>query len=204
MAFLKITDIRSRARMSAAAAGRSAKEILQDVARSEAEHYNVFLSQALKDAEIVYGIYAILTEDLGLTVYCDWMDTEAGDHSQTTAEDAAYVRRRMQASDVLLLIDTDGAAKSSWMSWELGWFSGNKGKAAVVPIVERDSDPYRGREFLGLYPTVEHHDEHLFEVKVPLSLVGKRYPAGSILGIATKMPLRFWVLPHTQLPEPYW
>src|SRR5690606_6048538 len=57
--------------------------------------------------------------------------------------------------DTLLFLDTDSANQSLWMCWELGWFDGNKGPVAVLPVLPDLQLHYRGREFLGLYPYVE-------------------------------------------------
>jgi hypothetical protein len=41
------------------------------------------------------------------------------------------------------------------MCWELGWFDGQNGHVAILPVLADDQKHYRGREFLGLYPYVE-------------------------------------------------
>ncbi len=45
------------------------------------------------------------------------------------------------------------------MPWELGYFDGKKGDAAVaiLPVVERQTDGFPGQEYLGLYAVV-HKD----------------------------------------------
>ena len=65
----------------------------------------------------------------------------------------------MTRSDTLLFLDTENAAQSLWMSWELGWFDGRNGHVGILPVLSDQKFDYRGREFLGLYPYVEIDDE---------------------------------------------
>jgi hypothetical protein len=121
----------------------SMHEVLTRRARPDKPRYDIFLSQAFKDEELVLGIHTILTEDLGLTVFCDWIEAGHSDHAGTTPADAAYIRDKMLASTGLVFIDSEHAAGSNWMSWELGWFHGAKGRICVLPIVKDGSEHYR-------------------------------------------------------------
>lgn len=123
------------------------------MSRRQNTRYDVFLSQTIRDAEIVLGVYDVLTE-LGLIVFCDWIAAPEVDRSGVTPTNAEYVRRAMGASDALLFLDAEGAGQSLWMCWELGWFDGAKGRVAVLPVLPEGQEHYRGREFLGLYPYV--------------------------------------------------
>ena len=126
--------VRARARQVTAATNLSMREVLTRHARPEKPRYDVFLSQALKDEELVLGIHTILTEDLGLTVFCDWIEAGHSDHAGTTPADAAFIRDKMLASTGLVFVDSEHAAGSNWMSWEIGWFHGAKGRICVLPI----------------------------------------------------------------------
>ncbi|MFH1553348.1 MAG: hypothetical protein ABII76_00530 [Pseudomonadota bacterium] len=170
----------------------STSEALNQQARLNLPGYDVFLSQAIKDKEVVLGIYATLVEDIGLTVFCDWLEAPKNDHAITTPREAAYLRTKLQASTALVFIDSEHAETSTWMSWEIGWFDAAKGRICVLPVVEEEKAEYRGREFLGLYPVAEHDSQHFFMVSVPLSKVAARHPPGTALGIATRLPLGLW------------
>jgi len=146
--------MRGRARRRARDEGVSVDETLAGVARRQAANYDIFMSQTIRDAEIVLGVYDLLTE-MGYSVFCDWIAAPEADREAVTPASAACIRAVMATSASLLFLDTDGAAQSLWMCWELGWFDGQNGHVAVLPVLAGDQQYYRGREFLGLYPYVE-------------------------------------------------
>lgn len=187
-------DLRRRARAFAGARSLSVSKALEQQARLDLPGYDVFLSQAIKDREVVLGVYATLVEDLELKVFCDWLENPTNDHAITTAREAAYLREKLQASSALVFIDSEHAETSTWMSWEIGWFDAAKGRICVLPVAEDEQPGYRGREFLDLYPVAEQDAQHSFMVSVPLSKVAARHPTGTPLGIATRLPLALWAL----------
>jgi len=154
MALLNESDIRARGRRRALEEGLTVDEALAQVARKQAPRYDVFLSQTMRDAEIVLGVYDLLTA-IGYNVFCDWITAPKAHRDEVTPANAAFIRTVMSASDSLLFIDTEGAVQSRWMCWELGWFDGANGRIAVLPVLRDDQKYYSGREFLGLYPYVE-------------------------------------------------
>lgn len=123
MTLLLEEDIRQRARRRAQAEQSSVDELLQRAARRRRDHYDIFLSQTIRDAEIVLGVYDVLTE-AGYSVFCDWIEAPLQDRHEVSPANAAYVRRVMGICDTLLFIDGPGAEQSLWMCWELGWFDG--------------------------------------------------------------------------------
>ena len=192
MTFFSAPELRRKAQAFANARDMPVAQALRKHARLENSRYDVFLSQAIKDREVVLGVYAVLTEDLGLCVFCDWLEEPTSDHSSTTPQDAAYLRRKLDSSTALVFIDSDHAQHSTWMSWEIGWFDAAKGRVCVLPVVAAEKDDYRGREFLGLYPVAEKDARHGLMVSVPLAKVAAMYPPGTPLGIATRLPLSTW------------
>lgn len=119
MAFLSQEGMRRRAQGRAGFEGIPVEDILKRVSRDHSDSYDIFLSQTIRDAELVLGVYDQLTA-LGLCVFCDWLDAPGLDRSAVTPANAHYLRRIMQKSASLLFLDTDGAAESLWMCWELG------------------------------------------------------------------------------------
>lgn len=202
MNFLVDNNIRDRAHMSASARSTTINNALIEQSRAERSEYDIFLSQTIRDEELVFGIFSILTEDLGLNVFCNWIESPLPDRSDVTPEDAAYVRAKMAASNALILIDSDNAAHSSWMCWEIGWFDGAKGKISILPIVSNAGDVYRGRQFLGLYPIIEDDERHTLRVSIPLLRIAKKFPPGAPIGMATWMPLDIWCR-TPNLPSPF-
>ncbi|MET3414044.1 hypothetical protein [Methylobacterium sp. 1030] len=154
MAILHDGYVRDRARRRARAEGTSVERSLGSVARRRSARYDIFLSQTIRDAEIVLGVYDVLT-GIGYTVFCDWIEAPGADRAEVIPANAALIRARMGVSDSLLFLDTEGSVQSLWMCWELGWFDGGRGPVAVLPVLPTPGGSYRGREFLGLYPYVE-------------------------------------------------
>lgn len=146
--------MRARARRRADSEGMTVTDALDRSARQRLARYDIFLSQTTRDAEIVLGVYDLLSS-AGYKVFCDWIEAPETDRSQVTPMNAAFVRSIMAISDTLLFLDTNGAAQSRWMCWELGWFDAAKGTVGVLPVLDEKECYYRGREFLGLYPYIE-------------------------------------------------
>ncbi|ANC81811.1 toll/interleukin-1 receptor domain-containing protein [Pseudomonas putida] len=118
------------------------------------EQFDIFLSHAMVDAELVLGIKVLLEKE-GKKVYVDWIDDQDMERNHVTAETAQVLRARMRQSENLLYLATENAPKSKWMPWELGYFDGYKnGGVAVLPVMDESDSPFEGQEYLGLYPVV--------------------------------------------------
>lgn len=152
--FLLESQVREAARRRAREVGLEPADVLRRDGRSRRTRYDIFLSQTIRDAELVLGVYVLLTEG-GYSVFCDWIDAPEDEPRNVTPANAELVRTVMKACDSLLFLDTPGAVQSLWMCWELGWFDGENGHVAVLPVVRDQRSYYSGREFLGLYPVAE-------------------------------------------------
>lgn len=134
----------------------SAGQILDSVRANtrDSETFDIFLSHAIADAELVLGVKQLL-EQQGATVYVDWSHDRQLDRSRVNAETAALLRQRMRQSKSLIYLATDAATTSKWMPWELGFFDGYRtGGVAIMPVLDRETDCFAGQEYLGLYPRV--------------------------------------------------
>jgi hypothetical protein len=174
MPLLRESDMRARAQQRAKRTGASVTASLQGAARHRAKRYDIFLSQTIRDAELVLGVYDFL-ESRGLTAFCDWIENPATDRRAVTPANAGFIRNVMSVSDSLLFLDTEKSAQSLWMCWELGWFDGRNGHVAVLPLSSSEQHAYRGREFLGLYPYVELATDGSLKVVRP--------PATTVAGV---------------------
>lgn len=135
--------------------GADSGKLLRESVRSafDLEKYDVFLSHASKDAELILGVKSFF-EAQGLTVYVDWEDAQL-DRNKISRESADILRKRMRQSSSLIWIATGAASESKWMPWELGYFDGFKpNQIAVMPLVDFSSETYKGQEYLALYPLV--------------------------------------------------
>lgn len=161
MALFTENEVRSRAQQAVntdrilrkSYATRNPRELLLEATASfsEAKAYDIFLSHSVKDGEIILGIKAIF-EDLGYTVYVDWIDDPKLDRSRVSPATADTLRNRMKSSKSLFYVTTENAVDSRWMPWECGYFDGFKGKVAIVPVRKAVTSSYSGQEYLGLYP----------------------------------------------------
>lgn len=142
-----------RVRRNAYFLRKSEDLILESVtAATSADHFNMFLSHTIRDAEIVLGMKEIFAE-MGYRVYIDWIDDPQLDRRSVNKTTAKKIRSRMQQCDSLFFVTTQNSADSKWMPWECGYFDGIKSKVAIAPVVSYSSDEiYRGQEYLGLYP----------------------------------------------------
>jgi hypothetical protein len=124
---------------------------------SENKTYDIFLSHSIKDSNLILGVKDTL-EDLGYSVYVDWIDDKQLDRSKVTPSTADLLKQRMKSSKSLLYVTTENADNSKWMPWECGYFDGLKEKVAIAPITKTRTDSYKGQEYLGLYPYCDKRD----------------------------------------------
>lgn len=132
------------------------KRVLREEVRSATNHdrFDIFLSHASKDAELILGVKALL-EDQGFKVYVDWVEDAQADRTKVDRENADLLRRRMRQSNSLIWVATSAASESKWMPWELGYFDGFRpDQVAVMPLVDNPGATFKGQEYLALYPVV--------------------------------------------------
>ena len=146
--------VRSNPDISVWEKARAAGRLRREAEESPIASFDVFLSHSSNDAVLIGGIKQLL-QNLGLTVYVDWIDDPELDRKHVTVRTAGWLRRRMMQSASLVYADTPSAGDSVWMPWELGYADGLHGRVAVLPVVTASDDEYDGREFVGLYRKIE-------------------------------------------------
>lgn len=156
MALFTETTIRKRAAVELLKDGilKKAQEIIKESSALyyTTKSYDIFLSHSIRDANLILGMKGTL-EDLGYSVYVDWIDDPQMDRSKVTAQTADKLRQRMDSSSSLFYITTTNTDSSKWMPWECGYFDGHKEKVAIIPIEKQSSsNNFIGQEYLGLYP----------------------------------------------------
>lgn len=157
MGTFTIKDVRSRAQEATAFAKKTAAVALaEDVRAQDARtgEYDVFLSHAFKDAELIVGIKRKLEKEFGYSVYVDWIDDSQLDRSKVTSATAELLRARMKRCRCLFYAVTPNCVLSKWMPWECGYFDGKKNRVAILPLTERATVNYAGQEYLGVYPYI--------------------------------------------------
>jgi hypothetical protein len=115
------------------------------------QSFDIFLSHAFSDKDVVIGIREYLLGN-GYSVYIDWIDDNELERNNVSLETAGRLKERMNQSKCLLFATTENYQNSKWMPWELGYFDGGNGKVAILPIVDSSAYSYNGTEYLGLYP----------------------------------------------------
>src|SRR5262245_3114577 len=147
MAFIRQSDALAAYRRHYGFSGKSADRVLKENADqfSSSKTYDIFLSHASLDAQLVLGLKAIL-EEKGYSVYVDWLEDSQLDRSRVTASTAEVLRTRMHACRSLLFAATQNASQSKWMPWELGYFDGQKrGSIGIVPLLTDAEATFNGQ-----------------------------------------------------------
>ena len=157
MALFVESDVRARAQKEVQKSfSKTASQIIVESASAfnQFKSYDVFLSHSVKDSELILGMKGLI-EDLGYSVYVDWIDDPESDRKNVSKKTAKKLRDRMNSSKSLFFATTDNADNSKWMPWECGYFDGIKEKVAIIPVKTTSfNNEYAGQEYLGLYPYV--------------------------------------------------
>lgn len=162
MAFLTLSEVRSKAR-SNNKFGLDSRGILEEQFDSFNKYktYDIFLSHAFLDAEVIDGLRIVL-EEAGFSVYVDWREDSHLNRGEVTKETAVVIKKRMQSCKTLIFAITQNSKDSKWMLWELGYFDGLKEKVAILGLTENGGDSFHGQEFLELYPFVQRYGFTLY------------------------------------------
>lgn len=122
------------------------------------DEYDIFLSHSFSDRELILGLKKKI-EEMGFSVYVDWIVDKQFDRSCVTRDTAESLRNRMKTSQSLLYAFSDNSSKSVWMPWELGFMDGiRENKVAVMQINEitnLNKIDYKNQEYLELYYIVD-------------------------------------------------
>jgi hypothetical protein len=157
VAYFTEQEIRDVARAAGGGTTYSSQATLNKEAKSWRTSFDIFLSHAFLDAQLILGVKSIL-ESMALTVYVDWIDDPSLDRNAVTSQTAAKLRERMRQAKSLIFATSRASVDSKWMPWELGYFDGIRGgtKIAIFPLVPNRDSSFEGQEYLGLYPRVEN------------------------------------------------
>lgn len=138
----------------------SANTVLNEQIKKQSliTHYDIFLSHAFDDKELVLGM-ALALEDFGYKVYLDWRDDPLLDRKTVSAKTAEILRARMKVSRCLFYSTTENSGASKWMPWELGFKDGDNNRVAILPVTRNYSSIYQGQEYLSVYPYISEDDD---------------------------------------------
>lgn len=147
------SDLRQRA-LAGSTIQKSATLEGRAMTHDSAPAFDIFLSHSFNDKELVDGIRMSL-EDMGFSVYVDWVHDKELSRDKVTPETAQVLRSRMEMSKCLFFATTASSGGSKWMPWELGYMDGMNGRAAILPVAQKVTHAYAGQEYLGVYPYVQ-------------------------------------------------
>jgi hypothetical protein len=121
-----------------------------------AKHFDVFLSHRYGDKVPVRALRQHIEDDLGYSVYVDWMDSPELDRSKVDQATAESLRITMRQCSCLVFYAGTRARSSRWMPWELGFFDGRHGsrRIAVYSPAEQRALPVH-QEYLRLYERID-------------------------------------------------
>jgi hypothetical protein len=152
MPLLTEDQVRAAAQQTHDRLYKSYSQVLEEAAGTADDHFDIFLSHSIQDAEIVRGTHVLLKR-LGYSVYVDWIVDQQMDREAVSPATAAQLKQRMRQCKALFYLASRNSAASKWMPWELGFFDGySKGRVAILPITRELHSGFVGREYLGVYP----------------------------------------------------
>ena len=186
MGILKISELREYAELrkqtlrTPQGHTKTASRILLEAVEKDSllKTYDVFLSHAFKDADLVLGAKTKL-EERSLSVYVDWIEDPQLDRSKVTVKTADTIKERMIRCSSLFYFTTSNSIHSKWMPWEAGYFDGKKNnKVAILPAIEDDKNSFNGQEYLDLYPFIDFTDSQIWVNKKSKYITFKEWLSG--------------------------
>lgn len=144
---------------------------------SEDDTYDIFLSHAFLDADLILRVKQRL-EAFNFSVYVDWIVDKHLDRTKVTKANARRLRERMDRCRSLVYARTLNSDTSIWMPWELGYFDGMNGRAAILPIAKdrTETDEYSPKlAYLGLYPYLSKTADTMGRSRIWVNETLKKY-----------------------------
>ena len=117
--------------------------------------YDVFISYSWNDRKFAETVVGLLKK-CGYTVYIDYSEQKL-DRKSVDSTTAQRLIDKMKRCRALLFLYSPGSSVSKWCPWEIGVFSGLRNlRCANLPVVDKDGDNFKNREYLELYPYVDY------------------------------------------------
>ncbi|MCY3998515.1 MAG: toll/interleukin-1 receptor domain-containing protein [Flavobacteriaceae bacterium] len=134
---------------------------------------SIFLSHKHGETELIEQII-VLFEDLGVSVYIDWLDSEMP--KTTNGSTAKRIKEKIRSCDKFIFLATESAISSKWCNWELGHGDSQKffENIAVMPITEKPKQVYSGNEYLEIYPIITSQSSYSIGGEFYLEFEGKK------------------------------
>lgn len=144
---------------------KSINDSLSDYSReSKSGKVTIFLSHKHDEREALDSAIAFL-KNFGVEVYVDWLDD--GMPKYTSGKTAKRIKEKIKENSKFVFLATEGAIKSKWCNWELGFGDSHKyiDNIAIFPIRE-DYESFSGSEYLNIYPRIEYVETNTVKRKI--------------------------------------
>lgn len=132
------------------------------------DKFDIFLSHSMIDKLLVFGVYLILTEDLSMKVYVDWIIDPflSETRSRVAIRNIRLLQIRMRQSINLNLLKTKNYSVSKWIAWEIGYFNGLSNNLYVLHIKGKGYDDDKsGMGFLKIYQNLYLEGNSLYYIE---------------------------------------
>ncbi len=131
----------------------------------------VFISHKHDELDELSDIIGFLEYKYNVNCYIDSRDPSLP--KTTSGETANRIKERIESCNKFILLATEGAIKSKWCNWELGYGDAQKKPTniAIFPIKNKGSlnSLYAGNEYLETYPyIVERHSGDTYKDGDPI------------------------------------
>lgn len=117
---------------------------------------SVFLSHSHLDKKLVQGwIWKLAAQ--GINMYVDWNDSMMP--RETTRATAEKIKQKIEECNLFVVLATNAALNSRWVSWEIGVADKTKGEnnVLIAPVTPKHGN-WNGNEYLQLYRTIQLFD----------------------------------------------
>ncbi|MCU8018120.1 TIR domain-containing protein [Shewanella sp. SM72] len=142
--------------------GRTPEDIVKELYENDyiehAKYFDAFISHAVSNADMV-DEFVFKLNSLGLVAFVDWKsDRQDLNRSKLSHYTPTILELRMRQSKNLILIRTKESDLSSWVTWEINYFSKLGKKIAVLNL---DNEHGKSHELIDTYPTVQIIDGNI-------------------------------------------
>ena len=124
----------------------------------------VFISHSSLEKDFAKKVLCFLYYSNGVSSYVDWQDPNLP--SETNAETAEKLKKRIEKSKKIIYIVTYKSLKSAWCSWEIGYADKAKGADNIAILAFKPNNgKWMHNEFIEQYPWISYDErEKAFKV----------------------------------------
>ena len=151
MLIIERAEVLSRA--ESLGTGKSSNQMLSELTQDFkiSRQYDIFLAHSYKDPDLICGV-KLLLEDMGYSVYVDWIEDYRLVGNFVSPETVQRLKKRMNNCQAFFYITTSEKDAYQWLPWMCGFFEGQKGKVAILPVTDKPANKFNGQGYLGIYP----------------------------------------------------